>query len=28
MVLAKATPLRAHVDLGVDGPDQSMLLES
>ncbi len=28
MVLAKATPLRAHVDLGVEGPDQSMLLES
>ena len=28
MVLAKATPLRAHADLGSpDGPDQSMLLE-
>lgn len=27
MVLAKATPLRASVDLGSDGPDQSMLLE-
>lgn len=27
MVLAKATPLRAHRDLGTDGPDQSMLLE-
>lgn len=27
MVLAKATPLRASTDLGIDGPDQSMLLE-
>mgnify|MGYP002132967756 CR=1 FL=1 len=28
MVLAKATPLRAHADLGsADGPDQAMLLE-
>ncbi len=27
MVLAKSTPLRAHADLGTDGPDQSMLLE-
>lgn len=27
MVLAKATPLRAHADLGLDGPDQSLLLE-
>jgi hypothetical protein len=27
MVLAKSTPLRASVDLGTDGPDQSMLLE-
>jgi hypothetical protein len=28
MVLAKATPLRGHADLGTgDGPDQSMLLE-
>ncbi|MES2949843.1 MAG: hypothetical protein V4858_14975 [Pseudomonadota bacterium] len=27
MVLAKSTPLRAHVDLGTDGPDQSPLLE-
>jgi hypothetical protein len=27
MVLAKSTPLRAHIDLGTDGPDQAMLLE-
>lgn len=27
MVLAKSTPLRAHADLGADGPGQSMLLE-
>ncbi len=27
MVLAKSTPLRAHTDLGLDGPDQSVLLE-
>lgn len=27
MVLAKATPLRAHADLGLDGPDQTLLLE-
>ena len=27
MVLAKSTPLRAHADLGTDGPAQSMLLE-
>jgi hypothetical protein len=27
MVLAKATPLRASVDLGSDGPDQTMLME-
>ena len=27
MVLAKSTPLRASVDLGTDGPDQSMLIE-
>jgi hypothetical protein len=27
MVLAKSTPLRSHVDLGLDGPDQSLLLE-
>jgi hypothetical protein len=27
MVLAKATPLRASMDLGTDGPDQAMLLE-
>ena len=26
-VLAKSTPLRAHTDLGIDGPDQSVLLE-
>ena len=27
MVLAKSTPLRSSADLGIDGPDQSMLLE-
>ena len=27
MVLAKSTPLRSFADLGIDGPDQSMLLE-
>ena len=27
MVLAKSTPLRPHIDLGTDGPDQAMLLE-
>jgi hypothetical protein len=28
MVLAKSTPLRSHIDLGLDGPDQSLLLEN